>query len=95
MAVAREAHRQQKVPTRTAKVSGTWQALTRALFDEYRPERYYMRGRGPKWHEKHDPIVRALQAAYQQGWNECGEAEIEQHAMTAMPSLLGDGTVSP
>jgi DnaJ-domain-containing protein 1 len=58
-----------------ARVSGAWQALTRALFDEYRPERHYMRGRGPKWHEKHDRIVRALQAAYQQGWNECGEAE--------------------
>ena len=24
-----------------------------ALFDSYRPERHYMRGPGPKWHEKH------------------------------------------
>lgn len=24
-----------------------------ALFDSYRPELYYMRGPGPKWHEKH------------------------------------------
>jgi hypothetical protein len=53
-----------------ARVSGPWQALTRALFDDYRPERHYMRGRGPKWHEKHDKIVQALQAAY-----ECGEAK--------------------
>jgi hypothetical protein len=24
-----------------------------ALFDSYRPELHYMRGPGPKWHEKH------------------------------------------
>ena len=24
------------------------------LFPSYRPERHYMRGPGPKWHEKHD-----------------------------------------
>jgi len=28
--------------------------LTRSLFDPYRPELYYMRGPGPKWHAKHD-----------------------------------------
>jgi hypothetical protein len=40
-----------------AGVSAPWQALTKALFDgyrPYRPERHYMRGPGPKWHEKHD-----------------------------------------
>jgi len=26
----------------------------RSLFDPYRPELHYMRGPGPKWHEKHD-----------------------------------------
>ena len=31
-----------------------WQALTKALFDNYRPELHYMRGPGPKWQEKHD-----------------------------------------
>ena len=31
-----------------------WQALTKALFDDYRPELHYMRGPGPKWQEKHD-----------------------------------------
>jgi hypothetical protein len=31
-----------------------WQALTKALFDDYRPELHYMRGPGPKWREKHD-----------------------------------------
>jgi hypothetical protein len=37
-----------------ASVSAAWQALTKALFDDYRPELHYMRGPGPKWHEKHD-----------------------------------------
>jgi hypothetical protein len=27
----------------------------KALVDPYRPEEHYMRGPGPKWHEKHDP----------------------------------------
>ena len=31
-----------------------WQALTKALFDDYRPELHYMRGPGPAWHAKHD-----------------------------------------
>jgi hypothetical protein len=30
------------------------QSLARTLFDPYRPELYYMRGPGPKWHAKHD-----------------------------------------
>ena len=39
----------------TTKGFAAWQALTKALFDDYRPELHYMRGRpGPKWHEKHD-----------------------------------------
>jgi hypothetical protein len=33
--------------------TAAWQALTRALFDDYRPELHYMRGPGPKWHEKY------------------------------------------
>ena len=37
-----------------ASVSALRQALTKALFDDYRPEVHYMRGPGPKWHEKHD-----------------------------------------
>jgi hypothetical protein len=27
--------------------------LGTAVFDPYRPELHYMRGPGPKWHEKH------------------------------------------
>jgi hypothetical protein len=30
--------------------------LLRECFDSYRPERHYMRGRGPKWHELHDGL---------------------------------------
>jgi hypothetical protein len=41
------------------KFSTPWQALTKALFDDYRPERHYMRGPGPRWHEKHDRADRA------------------------------------
>jgi hypothetical protein len=37
-----------------ARVSPSWQALINALVDDYRPERHYMRGPGPKWHEMHD-----------------------------------------
>lgn len=30
-----------------------FQRLARDFSDPYRPERHYMRGPGPKWHEKH------------------------------------------
>jgi hypothetical protein len=36
-----------------AKVLASWQALTKALFDDYHPELHYMRGPGPKWREKY------------------------------------------
>jgi hypothetical protein len=36
-----------------AKGFAAWQALTKTLFDDYRPELHYMRGPGPKWREKH------------------------------------------
>jgi hypothetical protein len=31
-----------------------WRSLRRDLFDNYRPERHYMRGPGPAWRAKHD-----------------------------------------
>ena len=31
----------------------TLRALKKDFFDPYRPELHYMRGPGPKWHEKH------------------------------------------
>jgi hypothetical protein len=36
--------------------------LASSLFDPYRPELYYMRGPGPKWHAKHDRAPVAYQA---------------------------------
>ena len=36
-------------------------SLARSLFDPYRPELYYMRGPGPKWHAKHDRAPAACQ----------------------------------
>jgi hypothetical protein len=30
-----------------------WRKLVEELFDPYRPELHYMRGPGPKWHERH------------------------------------------
>jgi hypothetical protein len=48
--------------------SGVWadlaefaHSLARSLFDPYRPELYYMRGPGPKWHAKHDRVSMAYQ----------------------------------
>ena len=34
-------------------VAGHWRKLMKQVFDAYRPELHYMRGPGPKWHEKH------------------------------------------
>ena len=34
-----------------------------SLFDPYRPELYYMRGPGPKWHAKHDPAPAIVDAS--------------------------------
>jgi hypothetical protein len=31
-----------------------------SLTDAYRPERHYMRGPGPRWHEKHDRAPAAV-----------------------------------
>lgn len=35
------------------RIAARTRDLTRHLFDTYRPELHYMRGPGPKWHEKH------------------------------------------
>jgi hypothetical protein len=35
-----------------AECADFWRSL-RELFGDYRPERHYMRGPGPKWHAKH------------------------------------------
>jgi hypothetical protein len=36
-----------------ASLAATWRTVTHDLFDPYRPERHYMRGRGPKWYANH------------------------------------------
>jgi len=34
-------------------IGDAWRDLRKGRFDAYRPEHHYMRGPGPKWHEKH------------------------------------------
>jgi hypothetical protein len=34
-------------------ISRAWKAFAAHVFVSYRPERHYMRGPGPKWHEKY------------------------------------------
>jgi hypothetical protein len=34
-------------------IASALQGLVTDLFDPYRPELYYMRGPGPRWHKKH------------------------------------------
>ena len=34
-----------------------WQRLIEIASDPYRPELYYMRGPGPKWHAKHSQRI--------------------------------------
>ena len=46
--------RKSRVPSVLADLAEFVQTLARGLFDPYRPELYYMRGPGPKWHAKHD-----------------------------------------
>ena len=36
-----------------AAMAEIWRRLKNGIFDSYRPELHYMRGPGPKWHEKH------------------------------------------
>ena len=41
------------LPSPRASFAATLRAFIRNLFDDYHPERHYMRGPGPKWREKH------------------------------------------
>jgi hypothetical protein len=36
-----------------AVMAEIWRSWSKELFGAYRPERHYIRGPGPKWHEKH------------------------------------------
>jgi hypothetical protein len=35
------------------RIVTSWQRVIDRVTDNYRPERHYMRGPGPKWHAKH------------------------------------------
>jgi hypothetical protein len=39
-------------PGFAAEIRMVWRAFLRALRDPYRPERFYMRGPGPRWRAK-------------------------------------------
>jgi hypothetical protein len=51
-----------KAPSLAADLADLGRAL-RSLVDPYRPELYYMRGPGPKWHAKHDPVPAIVDAS--------------------------------
>jgi hypothetical protein len=40
-----------------AAIAAVWRAFTNWPFDDYRPEKHYMRGPGPKWREKHSLLT--------------------------------------
>ena len=42
-----------KTPSIGKAVADLWRSVAAELFTDYRPERHYMRGPGPKWHAKH------------------------------------------
>ena len=42
-----------KSPSIGKAVADLWRIVTSELFTDYRPERHYMRGPGPKWRAKH------------------------------------------
>jgi hypothetical protein len=53
--------RDRRAPGGLADLAEFVQSLARTLFDPYRPELYYMRGPGPKWHAKHDRTAAGYQ----------------------------------
>lgn len=47
------ARKTNKTSSLRAAMADLWRTLRSGLFDAYHPERHYMRGPGPKWHQKH------------------------------------------
>jgi len=48
-----------RTSTRCLTVLGmAWRRVATSLFVAYRPERHYMRGPGPKWHERNSRLPR-------------------------------------
>jgi hypothetical protein len=48
----RPAHGTRSTASGLVLIAVLWRKLTRNLAAGYRPERHYMRGPGPKWHER-------------------------------------------
>jgi hypothetical protein len=48
----RPAHGTPSTASGLVLIAVLWRKLTRNLAAGYRPERHYMRGPGPKWHER-------------------------------------------
>ena len=49
-----EALRQRlRTPAWRRDLARMWERLRRGCFERYRPEQHYMRGPGPRWHQKH------------------------------------------
>ena len=42
-----------RTPSIGKAVADLWRSVTAELLTDYRPERHYMRGPGPKWRAKH------------------------------------------
>lgn len=59
-ATVRMSTERRQAPSLAADIVDLVQSFARALFDPYRPEHHYMRGPGPKWHAKHDPVTAAF-----------------------------------
>jgi hypothetical protein len=51
-----------QAPSLAADLADLVRTLGR-LFDRYQPELHYMRGPGPKWHAKHDPMPAVVDAS--------------------------------
>jgi hypothetical protein len=51
-----------KAPSLAADIADLFRTLAKALLDPYRPELHYMRGPGPKWQAKQDPMSGRLDA---------------------------------
>jgi hypothetical protein len=51
-----------QAPSLAADLVDCLRAFAKALFDPYRPELHYMRGRGPKWHAKQAAVCGDVKA---------------------------------
>jgi hypothetical protein len=62
-----------EAPNVRGALAAFWRTLARDLTDPYRPELHYMRGPGPKWHEKYGQATEAGRVS--PGTTTTGEAD--------------------